>query len=123
MKVSNNENDMSLIAEVPEEQDMEVAGIEEGAESIINLDATLTIRNVAKLHEKLKNSYGVHEAIEIDASRVSSIDTATLQLLVALNNDAVIQQKSVVITAPSQRFIESAKLLGVLEILEIDTLS
>lgn len=123
MKVSNNENDMSLIAEVPEEQDMKVAGMEEGAEPIINLDATLTIQNVAKLHEKLKNSYGVHEAIEIDASRVSSIDTATLQLLIALKKDAVIQQKSVVITAPSQRFIESAKLLGVLEILEIDTLS
>lgn len=120
MKVSNNENDMNLIAEVPEEQDMEV---EEGAEPIINLDTTLTVQNVAKLHEKLKSSYCVHDAIEIDASRVSSIDTATLQLLVALKKDAVIQQKSVVITEPSQRFIESAKLLGVLEILEIDALS
>ena len=89
-------------------------------ESIINLDATLTIQHVVKLHEKLKKAYLAHNAIEINASQVSSIDTATLQLLVALKKDAVKQQKEVVFSEPSLRFIESAGLLGLLETLGID---
>ena len=92
----------------------------DGVESIINLDATLTIQHVVKLHEKLKKAYLAHNAIEINASQVSSIDTATLQLLVALKKDAVKQQKEVVFSEPSLRFIESAGLLGLLETLGID---
>ena len=86
----------------------------------INLEATLTIQNVAALHEKLKKSYPTNNTLEINASQVSSIDTATLQLLVALKKDAVKQQKEVVFAMPSARFIESAGLLGLLEILDID---
>ena len=93
---------------------------DDGVESIINLDATLTIQHVVKLHEKLKKAYLAHNAIEINASKVSSIDTATLQLLVALKKDAVKQQKEVVFSEPSLRFIESAGLLGLLETLGID---
>ncbi len=123
MKVSHNESDINSVTEVSEGQVMEVSLMEEDAEPIINLDATLTIQNVTKLHEKLKNAYCVHDAIEIDASQVTSIDTATLQLLVALKKDADIQQKNVVITKPSQRFLESAKLLGVFDILDMDASS
>jgi anti-anti-sigma regulatory factor len=97
------------------------AAAEGTVEPIINLDATLTIQNVATLHEKLKKSYAAYDAIEINASLVSSIDTATLQLLVALKKDAAKRQKEVVFAAPSPRFIESAGLLGLLGILDIDT--
>jgi anti-anti-sigma regulatory factor len=96
------------------------AAMEEAVDSIINLDATLTIQHVAKLHEKLKKSYSANHVIEINASQVASIDTSTLQLLVALKKNAVNQQKEVVFTAPSRRFIESAGLLGLLEIFNID---
>lgn len=97
----------------------EVASID-FAEPMINLEATLTIQNVAVLHEKLKKSYWVNNAMEINASQVASIDTATLQLLVALKKDAVKQQKEVAFSMPSPRFIESARLLGLLGILDID---
>jgi len=60
-----------------------------------------------------------NDSIEINASDVASIDTATLQLLVALKKDAVKLQKSVIFNSPSPRFIESAKLLGLLEILDV----
>ncbi|MDD1626439.1 MAG: STAS domain-containing protein, partial [Methylococcaceae bacterium] len=93
---------------------------EDIAESIINLDATLTIQHVVMLHEKLKKSYSANNSIEINASQVSSIDTATLQVLVALKKNAVKQQKEVIFAKPSRRFIESAELLGLLEILDID---
>lgn len=94
-----------------------VSGETEGSQ--IDLDATLTIQNVVKLHEKLKNSVAIHDQIEINASDVSSIDTATLQLLVSLKKDAVKLQKKVTIIYPSPRFIESARLLGLLDVLDV----
>ena len=114
---------MNIVTDVSEDQILDVATTEDDAESMINLDATLTIQNVNKLHQKLKRSYSVHELIEINASQVTSIDTASLQLLVALKKEAANQQKGIVITSPSRRFIESAELLGFLEILDIDALA
>lgn len=121
LEEGSSEIDMNTIADLLENQvSDETAAEEDVVEALVKLDATLTIQNVVKLHEKLKKSYSTNNSLEIDASQVSSIDTATLQLLVALKKDAVKQQKSVVFAAPSRRFIESAELLGVLEILEID---
>ena len=111
--------DMNTVADLPEDQISDEAE-EDIAESIINLDATLTIQHVVVLHEKLKKSYSANNSIEINASQVSSIDTATLQLLVALKKNAVKQQKEVIFVNPSRRFIESAELLGLREILDID---
>lgn len=93
---------------------------EEAEEGMCDLDATLTIQNVANLHEKLKNLLAVHDQIEINASDVSSIDTATLQLLVSLKKDADKLQKKVTIIYPSPRFVESAQLLGLLDVLDVD---
>jgi anti-anti-sigma regulatory factor len=50
---------------------------------------------------------------------VASVDTATLQLFVALKKDAIKQKKEVDFFQPSPRFIESARLLDLLDILEI----
>lgn len=98
---------------------MSTINMEETAISQIDLDATLTIQNVAMLHERLKNSLAIHDEIEINASDVSSIDTSTLQLLVSLKKDADKLKKKVSIVYPSPRFIESAKLLGLLSALEV----
>lgn len=87
--------------------------------SQLDLDTTLTIQNVVKLHEKLKDIVAMHDQIEINASDVSSIDTATLQLLVSLKKDAVKLNKQVSIIYPSPRFVESAKLLGLLDALDV----
>lgn len=92
---------------------------EEMESSQIDLDATLSIQNVGKLHEKLKKSLALHDEIEINASDVSSIDTSTLQLLVALKKDAGKLQKKVTIIYPSPRFVESARLLGILDVLDV----
>ena len=103
----------------------EVAGdpvSEETEGSLIDLDATLTIQNVVKLYERLKKVLAVHDQIEINASDVSSIDTATLQLLVSLKKDAVKLHKKVTIIYPSPRFVESTKLLGLLDVLDVHDL-
>ena len=87
--------------------------------SVIELDATLNIQNVVNLYERLKKSYAENNAIEINASQVKSIDTSTLQLLFALKKDAIKNQKKVIFIQPSLKFVESARLLGLLEELEI----
>ncbi|MDP1665322.1 MAG: STAS domain-containing protein [Methylobacter sp.] len=104
---------------VPQEADADDSVPEEVEDSLIDLDATLTIQNVVKLHERLKNLLAMHDEIEINASDVSSIDTATLQLLVSLKKDAVKLQKKVTIIYPSPRFVESAQLLGLLDVLDV----
>lgn len=115
------EQDVPVMDEVASASLVEDEGseFEEMSESQIDLDATLTIQHVVTLHEKLKNSLALHDEIEINASDVTSIDTSTLQLLVSLKKDAAKLQKQVSIIYPSSRFIESAQLLGLLDVLDI----
>lgn len=102
-----------------ENNDWEDAMPEQDISPVVDLGATLTIQHVGELHEQLKRCLAMHDEIEINASDVSAIDTANLQLLVALKKDATNLQKQVSIIYPSPRFIESAQLLGLLDILEV----
>jgi anti-anti-sigma regulatory factor len=111
---------MNTTTSLLENQISDVAEVEDSSESVIILDVTLTIQNVVNLHERLKKCYLANDSIEINASQVASIDTATLQLLMSLKKEAVKQQKEIVFSAPSRRFIESAELLGLLDILEVE---
>lgn len=115
LQADNSEVAMNTNADLPEGQVTEGAD----AEPSISLDANLSIQNVVALHERIKKSYAAFDTLEIDASKVAAIDTATFQLLVALKKDAAKQEKEVIITAPSARFIESAGLLGLLDVLDV----
>jgi ABC-type transporter Mla MlaB component len=108
-------DDMELSETQPSEGEMADAAIEPG----ITLDTNLSIQNIVKLYDRLKKIYATHDAIEIDASHVASVDTATLQMLVALKKDAIKQNKTVDLFQPSPRFIESARLLDLVDMLEI----
>jgi anti-anti-sigma regulatory factor len=119
LEADSSEVEMNTETDLPENQPFEGAVTEEVIEPVINLDPNLSIQNVVKLYEKLKKSYAAYDAIEIDASHVTSVDTATLQLFVALKKDAMKQKKEVDFFQPSARFIESARLLDLLEILDI----
>lgn len=89
-------------------------------DSKITLDATLNIQNAGNLYEHLLNCLESQDKIEIDASAVSSIDTATLQVIIVLKQTAIKLQKEVIIDFPSDKFIEAAELLGLSEMLEVD---
>jgi ABC-type transporter Mla MlaB component len=88
--------------------------------SKITLDAILNIQGVSALYEQLHVLLEEQERIEIDASSVSTIDTAALQLLVVLKQTAIKLHKEVIIDFPSDKFIEAAELLGLSEMLEVD---
>ena len=86
----------------------------------IALVATLNVQNVAELYEQFSKGLDNQDIIEIDASEVVSIDTATLQLLIVLKQEAVKLHKEVTIDFPSDKFIEAAELLGLAKMLEVD---
>jgi ABC-type transporter Mla MlaB component len=115
---ASNEVTMNTDMENTEAEASE-AGIDGVVEPMINLEANLSIQNVVKLYDQVKKAYAAFDAIELDASHVASVDTAALQLFVALKKDAAKQQKKVDFFQPSERFIESARLLDLLDILEI----
>lgn len=104
---------------VQEETVVEEAPIEAAVEPHIDLEKDATIKNVAALYSTIKNALAAHDVIEINAADVASVDTATLQLLVSLKKDAPNLGKTVEIIYPSERFLESAKLLGLTEILGV----
>jgi anti-anti-sigma regulatory factor len=115
----SNEVKMNDNEGLPETQISDTAVTDDPVEPVINLEPNLSIQNAVKLYDKLKRAYATYDAIEIDASHVTSVDTATLQLFVALKKDAIKQKKEVDFFQPSPRFIESARLLDLLDILEI----
>jgi anti-anti-sigma regulatory factor len=119
LAAGSSEVNMNANREIPEDQTSDEAIADDALEPEIILDANLSIQNVVKLYEKVKKAYAAYDAIEIDASHVASVDTSTLQLFVALKKDAVKQNKEVNFFQPSPRFIESARLLDLLDILEI----
>lgn len=106
-----------------------LAGVSEGAnhgnladaQSHIMLEATNSIQDVQSLHEALLNAFNQSDNIDIDASAVQQIDTATMQLLLIAKQSAVKLQKTLSIDFPSERFIEAANLLGLAEMLEVDS--
>jgi len=88
--------------------------------SKITLDDTLNIDTVLELHGKLMQALKDNDSLEIDAANVNSIDTASLQLLVVLKQEAFKLGKDIVFDFPSDRFIEAAELLGIDNMLGVD---
>lgn len=111
--------DASTTVGLHESTDENEAPCEINGGNNIHLDANLNIQSVLKLHGIIKKILAEHSTIEVNAAEVTSIDTATLQLLVALKKDAARQHKEVLINSPSARFIESAELLGLAETLDV----
>lgn len=119
LEAEHSEEKMNTDEDLQETQPSDEGTVNDGVEPVINLDPTLSIQNVVKLYDALKRSYAAYDTIEIDASHVSSVDTASLQLFVAMKKDALKQKKEVVFFQPSARFIEAARLLDLIEILDI----
>ncbi|NOQ16510.1 MAG: STAS domain-containing protein [Methyloprofundus sp.] len=111
-----------IIAEssMPESQPDPVVNDVSSDSSKISLDATLNIQTVVHMQELLINALHANEQIEIDASAVHSVDTASMQLLVVLKQEAIKSNKEVIFDFPSDRFIEAAQLLGIAEMLAVD---
>lgn len=92
----------------------------DNTDNSIVLEPIQSIQNVGLLHQRLQRVLDIQDKLDIDASAVTQIDTATLQLLLVLKLTAVKLQKQVNIDFPSQKFIDAAYLLGLAEMLSVD---
>jgi len=109
-----------------ESTDEEPAWVESGGDednAKIILEATLTIQKVTELHDNLLKAITDNDSLEIDASAVTTIDTASLQLLVILKQESIKLDKEVIFDFPSDKFIEAAELLGIEELLGVNQAS
>ncbi len=121
IETTEKSTDENNAIEVVSEKVIDETFIPTPPEPHIDLNSEASIKTIAVLYEKLKHILDAHDRIEINASDVTSIDTATLQLLVSLKKDAPRLGKTIDIIYPSERFVESAQLLGLLAVLEIST--
>jgi len=112
-------NDREVTAEMSVEPIIE-ATEQPNNEGKLTLDSTLNIQNVSRLYEQLLTLLENQTHIEIDASSVVTIDTATLQLLIVFKQTTIKLGKEIVFDFPSEKFVESATLLGLAEMLEVD---
>lgn len=76
------------------------------------LDPVLVINNAKKLSQDFNELLQNNDDITIDASEVEMIDTAILQLLLALSNKAKASKQEIQWLKPSEKFISYATLLG-----------
>lgn len=83
------------------------------------LECSPSIRTITALRETLAQVYGEASPVVVDASKVESIDTAALQLLVAFAKSRRDQSRAVDWQTPSSAFCETATLLNLHEPLGI----
>lgn len=88
--------------------------------SSITLPATLAIRSVAADHKDLSERITEIEApVQIDVSAVEEIDTAGMQLLLALVNEFNTQSVKSEWQSPSEVLSQTASILGMSEALAL----
>lgn len=101
---------------IEEEAQVEIDSID----PIVRLNSDATIKSIEALYQQLKRVLDFHDIIEINAVEVTTIDTATLQLLVSLKKEEKRLNKTIHILSPSSRFLESARLLGLSSVLDLE---
>lgn len=118
---ADEEDQLDVIHANKNASESELDNLSDGlVDNVISLQSVVNIQQVRELHQQLLNALENNKKIEIDASEVTNIDTASLQLLLVLKTTAIIQQKEIVFDFPSERFIDSARLLGIDGLLDID---
>jgi len=79
---------------------------------VVQLEATLRIGSVGALYAKLRDAIDGAQQVTLDAARVESTDTATLQLLYAFVREGRERGIEVLWRAPAKQLCRDARLLG-----------
>jgi|LWDU01.1.fsa_nt_gi anti-anti-sigma regulatory factor len=78
----------------------------------IKLQSQLGIQIVSDLKAELETAIAADEGIVLDASAVETVDSAALQLLVALVQYAALKKCDIEWREPASAFLEAVKLMG-----------
>ena len=85
--------------------------------NVVELEDVVDISKVEGLLESLKKSADKGGQIKVDASKVTRIDTAGLQLMFSFQKTLNDQHGQVTIVNPSDDFMKNARLVGFNEVL------
>ena len=85
-----------------------------------DLEASMDISVVEKLHDALKGLTGLGDNVKIGASNIERIDTTVFQLLYSYQQSMKKNHVSVSFVQPSTIFIDNSILLGVNKLLNIE---
>ena len=85
----------------------------------INCGDVLDIASVAAFREQCLEALDTKRKIVLKASELERVDTAALQVMAALFQDAKVQQQTVECQAPSDVLCQSAALLGLTDLLQL----
>jgi anti-anti-sigma factor len=78
----------------------------------ISCGEALTIANAANLHEQLQKALAKNSTIELEASTVEKVDTAGLQVIVALSRELEKSGGNIVWKNPSEKVVHAVSTLG-----------
>ena len=96
----------------PKETNAKNTRSERASKKTLVLDPVLVINNAKQLSQDFNQLLQHNDDITIDASEVEMIDTAILQLLLAVSNKAKASKQKVKWLKPSENFISNVTLLG-----------
>ncbi len=87
---------------------------------VIELSSVQAISKIAEQHKQWMEILNLESAIKIDASQVTSIDAASLQLIYALWREANKLDIEISWQGPSDALLDAARLLGMESSLQLD---
>jgi anti-anti-sigma regulatory factor len=100
---------------------LSILPVENNTSNKIILETTQTIQNVTQLQQRVIATLSQTDgSLEIDASAVKTIDTATMQLFVILKQEMIQLERELVFDFPSDKFVDAADLLGISALLGVD---
>ena len=83
----------------------------------VPLEGALTVRNVAEIHSRLRESLRQYSTVTIDCNAATDVDLSFLQLVLSARKSATVSGKSVSLVSPATDMLSEtlrrAGLLGV----------
>ena len=98
------------------------AAAEQAEDNVFELQSVQDISSVAELKEDLKGLFK-YEKVILDVSNVERIDTTSLQLLYAFIEEAKVNSLEIAWNSPSEAMTNSARLLGMEEVLQLSNVA
>jgi ABC-type transporter Mla MlaB component len=83
------------------------------AEATLQLDANLEIKDVEDAHRRLLAAFAGVSAVRVDVSRIAAIDTAGIQLLLAVQGECVNRGAAIEFCGESPAVNHALSVLGI----------
>lgn len=121
-----SEEEKSSVLNQNHDTGSEAEGLEKADASTfcsINLNSSLTIREIAELMEELNSISTDKNELVFEAEQVERIDAAALQLLLGFYLFAIKEGRKITWNKPSETFCNAVNLLGLKDIINISPVS